>query len=208
MSSSELEQGSAQELALVIQPEEGKAEKALAKFLELLLGYKYGLRVESLADVARIPPILRDRSEQVHSVYLVQRQPVSTKSTVPVLSVQGTVPLFLILPGHVAQEQREACAGLDNVHLCTWEMAFGGEEGSLPQIVASGLTDAEETSDVSEAHLEERVRNRLGHMDTLPTLPTIVAEIMRLIDDPDTTMDELEVLIAADPAIALKVMQT
>lgn len=208
MSSADMRVSSSRELALVIQPEDGKAEKALAKFLELLLGYRYGLRVESLTAVAEISRILRDRSEQVHSVYLVQRQPVSVKSTVPILSVRGTVPLFLILPGHVAQEQQEACTGVGNVYVCTWEMAFAGGEGSLPQIVASGLTDEEETSDATDALLEERVKNRLAHMNTLPTLPTIIAEIRRLVDDPDATMDQLEVVVAADPAIALKVMQT
>ena len=207
MSSSDSEQGSARELALVIQPEEGKAEKALAKFLELLLGYKYGVQVESVTEVAQIARILRDRSEEVHSVYLVQRQPVSTRTTVPVLGAKGKIPLFVVLPGHVVQEQRDACADLENVHLCTWETAFGGGEDSLPQMVASGLADREGAQGDEQAMLEARVHRQLKSMDTLPTLPSIVAEIMRLIDDPETTMDDLEILVASDPAIALKVMQ-
>jgi len=197
----------ARELALVIQPEEGKAEKALAKFLELLLGYKYGVQVESVTEVAQIARILRDRSEEVHSVYLVQRHPVSTRTTVPALGAKGKIPLFVVLPGHVVREQQDACADLENVHLCTWETAFSGGENSLPMMVANGLANREGAQGDEQAFLEARVQRQLESMDTLPTLPSIVAEIMRLIDDPETTMDDLEILVASDPAIALKVKQ-
>ena len=51
------------------------------------------------------------------------------------------------------------------------------------------------------------MRERLEQLDTLPTLPSIVLHIMRLISDPKTTMAQLEELLSSDPAIVLKVMQ-
>ncbi len=52
---------------------------------------------------------------------------------------------------------------------------------------------------VERAVMEERI---VAQIDTLGTLPDIVAEIMRLADDPDTTAAQLEAVISREPVIA------
>ena len=206
MSPTESQVTGIEQLAIVIQQGKGKAETTLGKFVKMLLSYQHGLDVETVTDPSLISKVLHDNSGSIHSVYLIQDQPVSTQSTVPVLSAQGTIPLFLIVPGHIANELRESCAGLEGVHICQWEMAFSKGEESLPQIVASGI-EVEGDSDTDTTDLEEKIRSRLERLDTLPTLPAVVVHIMELIKDPTSTAAELEVLLASDPAIVLKVMQ-
>lgn len=47
--------------------------------------------------------------------------------------------------------------------------------------------------------MEERI---VAQIDTLGTLPDVVAEIMRLADDPDATAAQIETLVSRDPVIA------
>lgn len=63
--------------------------------------------------------------------------------------------------------------------------------------VGSGVTPI--ASVVDRQVMEERV---VAQIETLGTLPDIVAEIMRLCDDPDTTAGQLEGVVARDPVIA------
>ena len=199
----------AHEIGLIVQ-QPGKAEQTLAKFLKLLLSYKYGLPTEIQDDYTRVSGIIRRRGEAIRCVVVVQRQAVSVRSTIPVLGAKGTIPLFLLLPGYVAQEQSEECAELDNVYVCPWEMAFTTGQGSLQQLVSSGLQSShgdDPSVEEDTAEFEERLRDRLEQLDTLPTLPAIVLHIMRLVNDPKTTMAQLEELLSSDPAVVLKVVQ-
>ena len=111
------EKTQAHEIGLIVQ-QPGKAEQTLAKFLKLLLSYKYGLPTQIQDDYTRVSGIIRKRGEAIRCVVVVQRQAVSARSTIPVLGGKGTIPLFLLLPGYVAQEQSEECAGLENVYVC------------------------------------------------------------------------------------------
>ena len=198
------------ELGLIVQ-QPGKAEQTLAKFLKLLLSYKYGLPTEIQDDYTRVSGVIRKSGEAIRCVVVIQRQAVSARSTIPVLGNKGQIPLFLILPGYVAQEQSEECAGLENVYVCPWEMAFTTGQGSLQQLVASGLQSSQMeelvAGEVDTQELEQRIRDRLDQLDTLPTLPSIVLHIMRLVNDPKTTMAQLEELLSSDPAVVLKVVQ-
>ena len=54
---------------------------------------------------------------------------------------------------------------------------------------------------------EERMRKRLDRLNTLPSLPTVVGRLMKLIEDPDSTMGDLEVLLNSEPSIVLKLRQ-
>jgi hypothetical protein len=198
-----------QELGLIVQ-QPGRAEQTLAKFLKLLLSYKYGLPTQIQDDYTRVSGIIRRSGEAIRCVVVIQRQAVSARSTIPVLGAKGTIPLFLLLPGYVAQEQSEECADLENVFVCPWEMAFTTGQGSLQQLIASGLQsqqDDEPGSEGDPVEFEERLRERLAQLDILPTLPAIVLHIMRLVNDPKTTMAQLEELLASDPAVVLKVVQ-
>ncbi|MCA9061142.1 MAG: HDOD domain-containing protein, partial [Planctomycetaceae bacterium] len=42
----------------------------------------------------------------------------------------------------------------------------------------------------------------------LPTLPTVAVEVIRLFDDPNTSMDQVATIVRKDPAIAAKLLKT
>jgi len=195
-----------QEFALVVQ-QDGKAEGTLGKFLKLLLSYKYGMHAELVTDFRSISRILRSSGDHLRCVCVIQNQVVSARTTIPVLGDKGRLPVFLILPGHVAKDQRDTVGDLANVFICHWEMAFSSEEGSMNQIISEGMAvDAADVFDAGE-EFEDEVRQRLDKLDTLPTLPDLVLHIMRLVNDPKTTMAQMEELLSSDPAVVLKVMQ-
>ena len=192
--------------ALLIIPSGGKSEQALSKFLQMILEYRYGLEVELVTNVRQVAGVLKENKD-LHSVYLIQGQPVSTHSTVPILTGQGKLPLFIIQPQQIAEDQREQCEELDGVHVCAWESAFGQNDACLARIVARGLAEADRGSTAPGQESEELLRERLEKLDTLPSLPTVVGRLMQLIQDPQSAMSELEVLLDSDPAIALKLRQ-
>ena len=51
------------------------------------------------------------------------------------------------------------------------------------------------------------MRQRLQKLDSLPSLPTVLGRLLKLIKDPESTMSDLEVLLSSEPAIALKIQQ-
>ena len=55
--------------------------------------------------------------------------------------------------------------------------------------------------------MHQQVERRLRSINTLPTLPEIVMRIMRMVNDPKTTTDELEQVLCTDPAIVMKLLQ-
>lgn len=54
-----------------------------------------------------------------------------------------------------------------------------------------------------QAHLEQKLQK----LKTLPTLPTIVSRIMKLVEDPESRIEDLEELLSTDPAIVSKILQ-
>lgn len=203
---------STQEYGLIVR-QEGKSQHTLAKFISLFLNYRFGIQTDLVDDLIGAAGALRQRGKRTRCVFVIQNTAVSTRTTVPALTLKGTIPLFLVFPGHVATEQEEAGGELTNVHICRWELAFTQDEGSLQRVVAEGMlgdeVDAIFGSGEKEAQnsLADRVRTRLDQLDTLPTLPAVVLHIMRLISDPKTTISQLEELLLRDPAIVLKVLQ-
>ena len=201
----EAESGSDQPTALLIIPGGGgKSEKALSKFLQMIQEYRYGLEVESITNVRHVVSVLKEH-KALHSVDLIQGQPVSVNSTVPILTANGTLPLFIVQPKRIAQDQMEQCKDVERVHVCARESAFGHNDTCLARTVARGLTLADRSSTGSGEDDQEPLRERLAKLDTLPSLPTVVGRLMQLIEDPKSTMSELEVLLDSDPAITLKV---
>ncbi|MDA0335836.1 MAG: HDOD domain-containing protein [bacterium] len=204
MTETEEEAAEEQPTALLIAPGgTAKTERVLGRFLKMLLEYRYGLEVLEVADVRHVVRILKEH-KSLHSVYLIQGSPVSTNSTVPILSGKGTLPLFLIQPERIAAEQRLQCAALEGVHVCSWEAAFASGDSCLAQTIALGLAGHLTESD---ADPEEQVRQRLQKLGSLPSLPTVLGRLLKLVKDPKSTMADLEVLLSSEPAIVLKIQQ-
>ena len=184
----------------------GKTERVLCKFLQMTLEYRYGLEIELVTNVRHVVKILQTH-KALHSVYLIQGQPVSTNSTIPILTGKGTLPLFIIQPKQIAVDQLQQCKDLEGVHICAWESAFSRDDSSLARTVARGLVQLDTDSTSLGEDPEDRMRRRLQKLDTLPSLPTVVGRLMNLIGDPDSTMADLEVLLNSEPSIALKLRQ-
>lgn len=204
----EREDRSKEVYALVVA-QDGKAQRTLAKFLTLLVNYRYGFTVEVAGDFIQAAGLIRRHGRRIRSVFVVQSGQVSARTAVPALTLAGTIPLFLLLPGQEANEQRESVAGMANVFVCPWEMAFASGDGSLQRLVGEALSEVDIAAMLSDSAegLESRVKDRLERLDTLPTLPAVVLHIMRVISDPKATMAQLEELLMRDTAIVLKVMQ-
>jgi len=200
-----------QEFALIVQ-QEGRSQQTLAKFISLFLNYRFALQIDVVEDLISAAGVIRRRGKRTRCVFVIQNTPLSTRTTVPALTLKGTVPLFVVAPGNVVMDMEEAGGELVNVHFCRWELAFTQDEGSLQRVVAQGMLGDEVDAifgkkEGEQNSLEERVRSRLDQLDTLPTLPSVVLHIMRLISDPNTTVTQLEELLLRDPAIVLKVLQ-
>jgi HD-like signal output (HDOD) protein len=74
------------------------------------------------------------------------------------------------------------------------------EEGGIGNL----LTDVES---LPYDQVRQRVERRLRNINTLPTMPEIVMRIIRMVNDPKTTPDELERVLCTDPAIVMKLLQ-
>ena len=55
--------------------------------------------------------------------------------------------------------------------------------------------------------VQQQVEQRLRNINTLPTLPEILMRIMRMVNDPKTTTEELEKVLLTDPSIVMKLLQ-
>ena len=86
-------QAQSDELALLVS-EQGRAEQTLAKFIKLLLNYKYGLVTEQIANFTGVRGIFKRLGECIRCAFVIQRRPVTARSTIPVLTANGRIPLF------------------------------------------------------------------------------------------------------------------
>jgi HD-like signal output (HDOD) protein len=188
---------------LIMSSTAGKSEHVLAKFLTMNLEYRYGLDVERVTNVRHVRELLKEH-KGLQAVCLIQGAPVSLNSTVPILSDSGRLPLFLLQPKRIAVDQQQQVTEkeVSGVHVCAWESAFSKEQTGLAATLARGMADAPIGGDP-----EARVRSRLRRLDSLPSLPTVIGRLMKLIQDPKATMSDLEVLLVSEPSIVLKLRQ-
>ena len=198
-----------QERGLIVQ-QEGKPQQVLAKFLNLLLNYQYGLSVGVEDDASKAASGLNG---DVCCVFVIQNQELKDQDTLATLSKGGKIPLFLILPEARLDQQMAVCEGLSNMYSCSWQKAFSQSDDSLQHIANEGLDDNgigdlfQDIEKIPYPVMQQRVERRLRNINTLPTLPEIVMRIMRMVNDPSTTTDELETILLTDPAIVMKLLQ-
>jgi len=68
-----------------------------------------------------------------------------------------------------------------------------------------GRPDAEVS--VPEVTLPQEIERAMGGISNLPTLPTVVANMIRLVDNPRTSARDLERHISTDPALTAKILR-
>jgi HD-like signal output (HDOD) protein len=201
-----------QELALIVL-QQGKPQQVLAKFLNLMLNYQYGLSIVVAPDLEKASSLLAEHAGKVRCVCVIQDAEVSSQITIQALTAQATVPLFVVLPTKKLGLQRMACSGIAGVSFCAWEQAFSNGNASLQSAVAGILEEGglgnlfQHVDDLPYHTVQLQVERRLRSINTLPTLPEIVMRIMRMVNDPKTTPDELERVLCTDPAIVMKLLQ-
>ena len=164
-----------QEFGLIVL-EQGKPQQALAKFLNLLLNYQYGLSIMVAPDLKKAASLLSENGGRIRCVCAIQSDVINSEITIKGLSLMGKIPLFLVLPTNKLEQR-----GIGNLF---------ADLDTVPYPV-----------------LQQQVDRRLRSLNTLPTLPEIVMRIMRLVNDPKTTPDELERVLCMDPAIVMKLLQ-
>lgn len=201
-----------QEFGLIVL-EQGKPQQALAKFLNLLLNYQYGLSIMVAPDLKKAASLLAENSGRIRCVCSIQSDVINSEIAIKGLSMMGKIPLFLVLPTSKLGLQRMACAEAESVFFCAWERAFTQTDASLQHVVCAALEQRgignlfADLDTVPYPVLQQQVDRRLRSLNTLPTLPEIVMRIMRLVNDPKTTPEELDKVLCMDPAIVMKLLQ-
>lgn len=201
-----------QELALIVL-QQGRPQQVLAKFLNLMLNYQYGLAIVVAPDLSKASSLLNEHSGRIRCVCVIQDEEIGSAIAVQALTGQGRVPLFLILPTKKLSAQRMACSGMDGITFCAWEQAFSQGGASLQRSVGDELQEGgvgnlfKNVDELPYSTVQQQVERRLRSINTLPTLPEIIMRIMRMVNDPKTTPEELERVLCTDPAIVMKLLQ-
>ena len=201
-----------QEFGLILL-EQGQAQQVMAKYLNLLMNYQYGMAIMVAPNIGKASSLLNENSERIRCVCVIQSTEISSDIVIKALSLQGKVPLFLIMPTKKLGIQRLACGNMTGVYFCAWEKAFGNSAASLQHMVGRPLEELgignlfQDMADTPYPVVQQRVERRLRNLNTLPTLPEIVMRIMRMVSDPQTTAEELDKVLCTDPAIVMKLLQ-
>jgi HD-like signal output (HDOD) protein len=201
-----------QELGLILL-QDGKPQQIVARYVNLLLNYQYGFASVMLPDAARASAVAQEYGKAIRCAFVIQDHELPFKTALLSLGKQGTVPLYMVLPVTRMRNQRQVCAGLENVFFCAWEKAFSHTEGALQSVVEQAMEQNgtgnlfQDIDKLPYVEAQQRVERRLRHIHTLPTLPEIVVRIMRMVNNPKTTSEELEQVLCLDPAIVMKLLQ-
>jgi hypothetical protein len=195
------------EYALIIQRSSG-AQLVLNSLLRLLLNFQYGLQIM----LARSP----DEAQRRLGLYPGQIRCIFTLEDIEPKQFaylsNPDIPLFLVLPDQQARQHVHLLDGQSPIFICPQEHAFTqGPKALTSQVkkafLSCGIEDLLGAETSCNAQQHQRIAQRVSKLHTLPTLPTVVVRIMELIDDPTSTIDDLENWLLKDPALLLKIQQ-
>ena len=197
---------------LIVQ-QDGKPQRVLSNFLRMNLNLRYGLDAVIANSTTEAGEIMQAQHESIICTFVIQNQELDTRTALTTLSQKGKIPLFFIMPRQQVEKYQVLLGKVHNLHFATWEQAFGKAEGSLQTIVDKvfldnrilTLLDNEEPLTYTE--LKQNVQQRIHNLDALPTLPKVVLRIIALIEDPETTIDDMEKVIASDVSIVWKLLE-
>ncbi|MFH1571718.1 MAG: HDOD domain-containing protein [Gemmatimonadota bacterium] len=202
-----------QEYGLIVL-QSGKEQQSLARVLMLILNYRYGLDLIRASSFYEGFSAVQKQGSRVRCAVVIQDRKIDSKMSIASIGDGGRVPVFLVLPDYCLDQHRELCQRMENVHFCAWERALTQAEDSLPAQISrvfrdQGIGDlfSPETQSLPYAEVQRLVERRLAHLKTLPTLPQVALRIMGMIGDPDSTVEDLEEVLTADPAVVHKLLQ-
>lgn len=180
----------------------------LNSLLRLLLNFQYGLQIM----VARSTDEARRRLDlypgQIRCIFTLED---IEPEQVAALS-NPTIPLFFVLPEQLALLHKPLLNGNFPIYICPQERAFvKGPHALTTQIkkafTSSDIEDLLGPENMPADQQRQRLIQRVGKLHTLPTLPAAVVRIMELIDDPLSSIEDLEHCLLKDPSLLLKVQQ-
>ena len=200
------------EYALIVHTA-GKPQQLISRFLNMLLTYRYGLDIIAAENFAGTYAEIKRQGERICCAFVIQPYKIDGKSSIASLNRDGEIPLFLLLPQHLIGEHKSLLHRIKNIHFCSWESAFKGGDGSLHNMIG-GLFAESDIGDLYHAVenlpyevAQQKIENRLKHLKTLPTLPEVALKIMNMVDDPQTSIEDLDEVVTRDPAIVHKLLQ-
>ena len=106
-----------------------------------------------------------------------------------------TKHVIVVLSGHVQEEQSERV--LTSAHQF---LSKPCSEQQLENMIDRCMT-------LHQMLAEPRLRDVVGRVKKLPTIPTAFVRLNKLINDPDVCIGKVADAVSADPAIAAKVLQ-
>lgn len=113
-----------------------------------------------------------------------------------VIAERWPATIRIILSGHV-QEEQSTCV-LTSAH------QFLSKPCTAQQL--ENVIDR--CMGLHQMLAEPRLRDVVGRIRKVPTIPTAFARLSELINDPDVCINKIAAAVSADPAIAAKVLQT
>ncbi|MFC1526355.1 HDOD domain-containing protein [Candidatus Latescibacterota bacterium] len=194
--------------------QDGKRQQTMTRVLMLILNYRYGLDLIRVGSFYEGFSTVQKHGRRVRCAVVIQDRKIDSRKSIGSLSEEGRIPVFLVLPEHLLDSHRELCQRIDNIHYCPWERALSqGDDSMASQIETvfgeQGIGDlfSPETQALPYEEVQKLVERRLNHLKTLPTLPQVALRIMAMINDGNSTVEDLEEVLTSDPAIVHKLLQ-
>jgi HD-like signal output (HDOD) protein len=198
-----------QQLAIVVH-QAGEPQHALASFVRLMMNYQYGLGVIVARNMREAATQLNEQGDTVRCVFVIQDHERNISAIAPLLHRGGVMPLFCLCPDNLLSIFDIHFRGIENIFVCPWKKVFMQTGQSLHQVVSGAFADNGIERLLGESgggKVASGLSSLLKNMNTLPTLPVIVLRILRLINDPQSTVDDLEKVLISDPAVVHKLIQ-
>jgi hypothetical protein len=189
----------------------GKAREDWIKLLSLMLNYLYGLNT-LVEDGVRSVAVLKERAAEIRCIFLITDSAASQES-IKALGQRGQIPCFILLPESLLFGHREF-KRMKNVYVCRQDRVGTQGEDSLRHLLdevferhgIGGVFDHTRTP--AGEGLSERIEQRLKGIKTLPALPELILQIIRMVKDPKATAGGMETLLLSDAAVVHKVLHT
>ena len=93
----------------IIVQQDGKPQQVLAKFLNLMLNYQFGLSILVAPSLPRASSLLMEHDAEVCCAFIVHSEKVENKTVIGVLSKHGEIPVFMVVPQSVIEAQQLLC---------------------------------------------------------------------------------------------------
>lgn len=199
-------------LALVVR-QEGKPQQVLGDFLHMVLNYQYGLSLVHASDMISAATRLKEHGGDLRCAFIIQNLEITSRVTITALSRGGQIPLFLLVPVRQLQAVKDLCFGMRNTFYWDWERGSSRRGPTLLKTVEAAFQQnrmgklLDGIGELSYGDVRVKVAQQIGHMDMLPVLPELMLRIMKLVNEPEAEVDELEALLSSDPAIVWKLLE-